>query len=146
MSPGVVSLGSVCLVPPPSANRYWRNFRGQTVRSKEATEWMKYAVEEVKSNIRPTDGQVWLKVNLHLGKGVMETADLGNFLKVAEDVLTHAKYHKEKPLQLKKPGAGIIVDDNVRYVRRIELEVHDEVRVKKSIRSEARLEIEVIAL
>jgi Holliday junction resolvase RusA-like endonuclease len=141
----VTILGSVALPPPPSANRLWKTFRGRAVRSAEFNNWLKEAVIQIQSNIRPTSGPVAVRLVLHLGSGVMRTADLDNFLKPTLDALKPETRHKETG-QVTKPGAGVIADDNLEVVRSIELDIRNEGPKVHGKRPPAELIVEVWAL
>lgn len=138
------SLGRVALPPPPSANRLWRTFRGRQVRSAEATRWMSNAAELIRQNMQPTEGSVEVWWQLRLGKGVMVTADLDNFQKILLDTLRPPAHHKDTG-QLTKPGAGIILDDNLRIVKAINARVLPEQKTGKA-RGDAEIVLEVIEL
>lgn len=138
------SMGRVALVPPPSANRYWKTFRGRTVRSAEATAWLECASDLIQRNIRPATGSVKVLLELRMGKGVANTADLDNFIKVTMDALKPESRHRETN-QVTKPGAGVIVDDSLLYVHEVVARILPEERLSKSRRGEAELFVEIFA-
>lgn len=90
---------------PVSSNRYWRHFRGRSIRSKEADAYRGYVmVEAVRHGIRtPLVGALRVRYTLHpvqpkdwrkraqkLGEGwhnEVRCIDLGNCEKVASDCL-----------------------------------------------------------
>jgi Holliday junction resolvase RusA-like endonuclease len=115
------------------------------VRSADFTNWLKVAVGEIQANIRPTSGPVAVRLTLHLGAGVMKTADLDNFLKPTLDALKPESRHKETG-QITKPGAGVIADDNLEVVRNIELDIRPEGPKAYGRRPPAELVVEVWAL
>lgn len=133
--------GFTRLVPPPSANRYWRVFRGRAVRSAEATQWLRYAADLLKSD---QEAVVTARVHIVLqeGKGVMATADLDNFMKVTMDAL-RPETHDEETKKVKHPGAGLILDDSLAFVRSIRMDVIPEDKPSKSKRGEAALFVKV---
>jgi crossover junction endodeoxyribonuclease RusA len=91
---------------PPSANRYWRVYRGKPVPSKEAVAYK----EEVKRKTSgvvpfPADVKVALRVNVY--RDAMR-GDLSNRIKILEDSLNGIAY----------------VDD--KQVHRLEFEMYDD--------------------
>lgn len=73
---------------PPSANRYWRNFRGRMVRSREATAY----IAEVQGIMRgrlPETGDVALDLEVVRPR---RSGDLDNSLKVVLDSLRGSLY------------------------------------------------------
>lgn len=83
-----VSAGAVKItVPyPPSANRYWRTWRGRQVVSEEARAY-KAAVGLLarKAGLKPTDREVTLVLVVYRPR---KAGDLSNRIKVLEDALT----------------------------------------------------------
>lgn len=92
---------------PPSANRYWRVFRGMVVPSVEAKAY-KTAVRwrAIHNHLVPLDGDVCIHVELYRPRA---RGDLDNFLKVLFDALNglawaddgqvveiHARRHEDK--------------------------------------------------
>lgn len=105
---------------PPSANRYWRNFRGRTVVSAEATAYKRAAGLECRRQNpygRPLTGDVVLRLKVFRPR---RAGDLSNRIKVLEDALIGIAF----------------VDDS--QVVRIEAERHDD-------KANPRVEIEVEA-
>jgi len=87
---------------PPSANRYWRIFRGRAVHSKAATDYKKAIRSMVESE--PTDEPVQLAVILHPkqnkdGSECKTIIDLDNCLKVALDALQGVAYLNDKQVR-----------------------------------------------
>ena len=87
---------------PPSANRYWRSFRGFTVVSAEAKEY-KLAVHDIVGN-NATDKNVKLSINLlpkltRAGIASKVCLDLDNCLKVALDALQGCLYENDKQVR-----------------------------------------------
>lgn len=93
---------SVTLPYPPSANRYWRIFRGRAVHSKAATDYRK-AVADILSK-QPVNYQVSLSVILHPkqnqdGSDCKVIIDLDNCLKVTLDALQGLAYHNDNQVR-----------------------------------------------
>lgn len=78
---------------PPSANRYWRTFRGRTVVSAEAKAYKKDV--SLKGCI-PFDGPVALTVRLYRPQ---KSGDLDNRLKVLCDALNGHAWHDDKQVE-----------------------------------------------
>lgn len=82
---------TITLPPPPSANRYWRNFRGRTVVSgeakayKDAAAWLARAA----GMDEPLTGNVALTVRWYRER---KAGDLSNRLKILEDALQGVAY------------------------------------------------------
>lgn len=79
------------LALPPSANRYWRYYRGTIVRSKEASEYIRDVSERILEQLRrrpviPRDASVSLVIDIYCQR----RRDLSNCLKVLEDALALA--------------------------------------------------------
>lgn len=78
---------------PPSSNRYWRNFRGQTVKSTEASEYQTRIKWIAKSKLgmdwRPLEGEVSLSIALYRPR---RSGDLSNRIKILEDSLQGILY------------------------------------------------------
>lgn len=92
---------------PISANRYWKSFRGRTVRSKEANEYKAAVMEEVRSKVvknamtlKPVSIVVMLQPKL-TAKGVASKTvmDLDNCLKVAIDALQGIAYDNDAQIK-----------------------------------------------
>ena len=77
---------------PPSANRYWRNFRGRMVQSKAAREYIEQ-VRLAHSGHDLMEGQVVVTVSLYRPR---KSGDLDNFFKVALDALQGVVYKDDK--------------------------------------------------
>lgn len=133
--------GYTRLVPPPSANRYWRVFRGRAVRSAEATQWLRYASDLLKQD-QEAVRVARVHVVLQEGKGVGMNADLDNFLKIAMDAVRPETIDQETK-KVKHPGAGLVCDDSLRFVRSIRLDVIPEDKPSKSKRGDATLFVKV---
>ena len=87
---------------PPSANRYWRSFRGFTVVSAEAKKY-KLAVHEIVGN-NATDKNVQLSIKLlpkltKNGLASKQCLDLDNCLKVALDALQGCLYDNDNQVK-----------------------------------------------
>jgi crossover junction endodeoxyribonuclease RusA len=133
------------LVPPPSANKYWRIFRGRATRSAEANKWLRDMADVLAQDQEPIKGNVRICMVLQEGKGVMVTSDLDNFMKATMDVLQPTQYDEETK-KVKRYGAGLIEDDCLRYVRSLRVDVIPEVKLSKSKRGEASWFVKVEAL
>lgn len=92
----------ILLPYPVSANRYWRSFRGMTVRSKEASEYKRIAAHEAfVAGLRAVDGPVSVAITLHpkrtkAGKASATRMDLDNCIKVTLDALNGVAYRDDK--------------------------------------------------
>lgn len=105
---------------PPSANRYWRSFRGRTVVSAEARNYKREVAKACKAAglVEPLSGEVALSVTVY--RPILR-GDLGNRLKVLEDALNGFAWHDDE------------------QVARIHMERHLD-------RAEPRVEVEVQSL
>ena len=86
------TLLAACELPyPPSANRYWRNFRGRMVRSAEARAYIA-SVHKLLGHLRPTkdDVAVELEVIRPARRG-----DLDNRVKIVLDALAGPLYEND---------------------------------------------------
>jgi len=128
--------GFTRLSPPPSANRYWRIFRGKATRSAEANQWLRYAADLLIQDQPRIVGSTRVRMVLQEGKGVMITSDLDNFLKATMDVLQPEQIDEETG-NVKRAGSGRIPNDNIQYVRSLVVDVIPEVKPSKSKRGEA---------
>jgi crossover junction endodeoxyribonuclease RusA len=83
----------VTLPLPPSANRYWRNWRGRMVVSAEAQQY-KQDVGDVcrHHSIEPMAGAVSVQIDVYRAR---KAGDLDNFLKVAGDSLIGHAFHDD---------------------------------------------------
>ena len=109
---------------PISTNRYWRNYRGKTVRSKEANEYKSMVLVDsgLKSakaslTLKPVSVTVILQPKL-TAKGVASkiVMDLDNCLKVALDALQGIAYDNDKQIRrisaeygVPREGGGLVV-------------------------------------
>lgn len=87
---------------PPSANRYWRIFRGRAVHSKEATDY-KSAIKAM-VDCQPTDQSVAIDIVLHPkqnkdGSECKTIIDLDNCLKVTLDALQGLAYSNDRQVR-----------------------------------------------
>ena len=139
------SLGKVALPLPPSANRYWRTFRGRTVRSAEANSWLELAAQAIRRNILATTLPVHVRIGIRNGKGFRINSDIDNYVKVTLDALVPEKRHAETD-QITKHGAGIVPDDSAQYVQCIEVSLLPEIKQSKTMRGEAEVIVEVFRL
>lgn len=116
--------GVIYYLPYPiSTNRYWRNYRGRTVRSAEA---VAYKEQVAWTNLgtrhhKPITGNIAIIVTLQpklTAKGVASKTvmDLDNCLKVALDALQGIAYDNDKQIRrisaeygVPREGGGLIV-------------------------------------
>lgn len=88
----------ICLPYPVSANRYWRSFRGMTVRSKEADEYKRTAAHSAfVAGWRALACPVSVAITLHpkrtkKGAESKTRMDLDNCIKVTLDALNGVAY------------------------------------------------------
>lgn len=84
----------ITLPYPPSANRYWRSFRGRVVKSKEARTYQAEAGWIAKAQgANITDKPVSLSLRFFRPR---RSGDLDNRLKVAIDSLNGVVYEDDK--------------------------------------------------
>lgn len=125
---------------PPSTNRYWRNFRGMMVRSKEAIEY-KELVQQIASSsgLELRDGCVHVQMSLHpalpqdwvkrqkrdpnwaLG---VRRIDLDNAQKVALDALQGIAYENDRQVTrlsialgtpIEGGGLSVLIEDDEKW-------------------------------
>lgn len=120
---------------PPSWNSMYRTFQNRMYRTASYVEWLKEAVAWMVRDLIPCRKPASIRIVVYGGKGFPESRDLDNCLKAIMDALKPPAYEKRNPTKLKKPGAGIIADDCVRYVR--------EKRIQYVPRSNRKEEAEV---
>ena len=87
---------------PPSANRYWRIFRGRATPSKAATEYK--AVVRQSACLGVITGPLALSITLHPkqckdGSESKVVIDLDNCLKVALDALQGVAYENDRQVK-----------------------------------------------
>lgn len=82
---------------PPSANRYWRNVKGRTLKSREARD---YALQVGwlcrGADITPITGDVSIEMMIYFPD---KRGDLSNRIKVAEDALNGHVYADDKQVK-----------------------------------------------
>lgn len=80
----------------PSANRYWRHFRGRTVVSAEAREY-KETVGWIcrEHGIEPLEGDVVLTLDVYRAR---KAGDLDNKIKCCLDALNSHTWHDDKQI------------------------------------------------
>lgn len=110
---------TVSLPIPPSANQLWRSARTpngvKVYKSDKYSQWLEVAVMLCKVGLDKRTEPVEIRLSIHDGKGWRKGRDLDNVSKAAGDCLKHA---------------GILIDDNTDYVKRIVIEYVS--RVKKT--------------
>ena len=79
---------------PPSSNRYWRNFRGRTVKSKEAREYQE-AVKLIARKQKLRTGEIGLHLKWFRKR---RAGDLSNRIKVIEDALQGILYRNDSQI------------------------------------------------
>ena len=93
---------------PPSANRYWRNVKGRTLKSAEARD---YALQVGwlcrNADIEPLTGDISLELRIYFPN---KRGDLSNRIKVVEDALNAHAYVDDK--QVKRLYAERYIDKN----------------------------------
>lgn len=86
----------ITLPPPISANRYWRNFRGRTVVSAEASAYKKQVAWIAKAQgFTPLEGEVSLTVRWYRER---KSGDLSNRIKILEDALQGVAYNNDSQI------------------------------------------------
>lgn len=89
MSKAVTEMNLV-LPMAPSANRYWRNYRGVTVVSEEARAYKKAVAALARmQHAQPLTGNIEIRVDVYRGR---KSGDLDNRLKVTLDSLRGIAY------------------------------------------------------
>ncbi len=92
----VTSPQTATLPLPPSANDYWKKWRGRIVVSNEAREYKLSALVRARAQgMRPLSGPVCLSVTVYRKD---KRRDLSNFLKVLEDALEGAAYEDDRQI------------------------------------------------
>lgn len=79
---------------PPSANRYWRNFRGRMVKSAEARAYQRTIAAMCRAN--PFIGDVIVCANVFRPK---KQGDIDNRIKVVLDALEGIAYANDKQIK-----------------------------------------------
>ena len=83
---------------PPSANRYWRHFRGMMVVSDEARTYRGVAsMRAFATGLRPMDCPVALTLVFYL---IRSDADVSNRIKILEDALNGVAYADDKQVAM----------------------------------------------
>ena len=84
----------ITLPYPPSANRYWRVFRGHAVKSREARTYQENVATIAKRHgMKPVSGEVAVSIDVYRPA---KRGDLDNTLKVAIDALKGFAYDDDK--------------------------------------------------
>lgn len=88
---------TIILPVPPSANRYWRVFRGRPVVSSEATAYKNDAawIARAAGMNEPLTGDVSLTVRWYRER---KSGDLSNRLKILEDALQGIAYKNDSQI------------------------------------------------
>lgn len=117
---------SVVIVPPPSANRLWKNFRGRVVKSRDYEDWLTHVQRDL-AELGKAPSPCGVTIILHGGKGVTVRSDLDNLIKPTMDALRHAE---------------VLADDNLDHVHAIHARFEPYVGKAKD-RGFAELEVRV---
>lgn len=82
---------------PPSANRYWRNFRGRIVKSDEARQYQTNArwIARCAGMHEPITGKVAISLRVYRPA---QRGDLDNRIKVLLDALQGVAYEDDKQI------------------------------------------------
>lgn len=84
---------------PPSANRYWRNYKGKTVKSKEAQSYLTTVGWLARAELGPEftmiEGDVSISVEFYFPN---QRGDLDNRLKVLIDSLNGIAYADDRQI------------------------------------------------
>lgn len=113
---------------PPALNRYYRNFRGVMVISKEGKAWKQFAAMQARAaGMRPIDGAVSVSVILHPktkknGEASKVRMDLDGCLKAALDALNGVGYQDDKQIERLLVELGAPVLDGGLSVQVVQLE------------------------
>jgi crossover junction endodeoxyribonuclease RusA len=91
---------------PISTNRYWRNFKGSTVKSTEARKYaaVVHAMALASGFSKPLDGNVKVVMHYHPKKpknykgDPVRSMDIDNVAKVAVDCLQGIAYHNDSQI------------------------------------------------
>lgn len=92
----------ILLPYPISANRYWRHFKGMTIRSPEAMKFIKdVRLIAFEAKAKKLEGPVELNIIFHprltrRGASSLIRQDLSNTIKVTEDALQGVAYVNEE--------------------------------------------------
>lgn len=82
---------------PPSANRYWRHYRGRVVASDEAQRYKQTVAMLARcAGVRPLSGPVAVEVAVYRAR---RAGDLDNFLKVLCDALQGVFYDNDAQIR-----------------------------------------------
>ena len=85
---------TITLPYPPSANRYWRVFRGRPVTSAEARDYkLEAALRARVAGVKLIEGEVSLSLRVYRPR---KAGDLSNRIKVIEDALQGIAYTDDK--------------------------------------------------
>lgn len=87
---------SITLPYPPSANRYWRNYRGMTVKSDQARQYQEQAGWIAKSQgVQPLTGDIAVRIDVYRPA---QRGDLDNSIKVLLDSLNGIAYQDDNQI------------------------------------------------
>lgn len=91
--PPVLAAQSIVLPLPPSANRYWRSYRGRVTVSEDAKTYKRgVAMAATHAGLRPFTGPVAVYLHVYRARKV---GDLDNFAKVTLDALRGVAYQDD---------------------------------------------------
>lgn len=114
----VVPVRHILTLPmPPSANRYWRNYKGVTVISDEARAYKRDAAEIIKAlHVTPAQGPLAAYLVFYFAR---RGADLDNRIKVALDSMNGLCYiddkqvdeiHAKRRYDSRRPRVEIVIE------------------------------------
>ena len=94
----------VMLDYPPGTNRLWRHFKGKTLLSREARDWISHSSWLARAaGMAPIDGPVHISMILHprltvKGKASKVRLDVDGPIKIALDALEGVAYANDKQI------------------------------------------------
>ena len=111
---------------PVSVNRYYRNFRGMTVKSAAAREYQSEirAIAYRAGICEPLSGPIHVEMTYHPKRpkkwivgAPTRSQDISNIVKVAEDALNGIAWHDDKQITFLAIRKGIPVPDGALIVQ-----------------------------
>lgn len=87
---------TITLPYPPSANRYWRTFRGMVVKSDQARQYQEQAGWIAKTQgVQPLEGDITVRIDVYRPA---KRGDLDNSIKVLLDSLNGIAYQDDSQI------------------------------------------------